>query len=69
MHLSRSQNLREVCVLLDIGSSSVRRPLRQPHVQEAENVLQRAGPGLGVAGEGVLEAMYNQVTEVKKRRL
>ena len=69
MYLSRSQNLREVCVLLDVGSSSVRRPLRQPHVQEAEDVLQRAGPGLGVAGEGVLEAIYNQLTEVKKRTL
>ena len=69
MHLSRSQNLREVRVLLDVGSSSVRRPLRQPHVQEAEDVLQRACPGLGIAGEGVLEAMYSQVTEVKKRWL
>ena len=67
--MSRSKDLREVCILLDVGSSSVRRPLRQPHVQEAEDVLQRAGPRLGVAGEGVLEAMYNQVTKVIKRWL
>ena len=46
MHLSRSKDLREVCILLDVGSSSVRRLLRQPHVQEAEDVLQWAGPGL-----------------------